>query len=73
MLSGECRWWNEFFRRGNWGVPMTRGFQDCVKRRAAASMAGRSNIKDLAEGTQYVEAVWGSCFRDTRPFDEIYR
>jgi mitochondrial inner membrane protease ATP23 len=71
MLSGECRFFREFWKRGQYKV--TRGFQDCVKRRATVSMAGRPAVRSMEEATAHVDSVWESCFRDTRPFDEIYK
>jgi mitochondrial inner membrane protease ATP23 len=71
MLSGECRFYREFWKRGNYKV--TRAFQECIRRRAVTSMVGRSAIKDQEEAEKYVDSVWESCFRDTRPFDEIYK
>ncbi|KAJ5178921.1 hypothetical protein N7492_002131 [Penicillium capsulatum] len=70
-LSGECRWAREFFRRGQW--KFTEQHQECVRRRAVLSVSGRPNCRDEAHAQQVVNEVWGSCFRDTRPFDEIYR
>jgi mitochondrial inner membrane protease ATP23 len=70
-LSGECRWANEFFR--NKIMAFTTHHQDCVKRRAVHSVKMRPNCKDEATAMRVVDEVWGSCFRDTRPFDEIYR
>jgi mitochondrial inner membrane protease ATP23 len=70
-LSGECRWANEFFR--NKIMAFTQHHQDCVRRRAVISVSKRPNCKDDVEATKVVNSVWESCFRDTRPFDEIYR
>ncbi|KAJ5707218.1 Mitochondrial inner membrane protease atp23 [Penicillium malachiteum] len=70
-LSGECRWSREFFRRGQW--KFTEQHQECVRRRAILSVRARPTCRDEAHATQVVNEVWGSCFRDTRPFDEIYR
>lgn len=70
-LSGECRFGREFFTRGQWSV--TQQLQECVRRRAAQSVASRPSCKDHAHAVQLVDQVWDSCFRDTRPFDEIYR
>lgn len=33
----------------------------------------RPNCKDDVQAVKVVNEVWDSCFRDTRPFDEIYR
>ncbi|OAX78050.1 mitochondrial inner membrane protease ATP23 [Emergomyces africanus] len=70
-LSGECRWAREFFRRGQW--KLTQQHQECVRRRAALSVMARPACKDAEQARQVVDEVWDSCFRDTRPFDEIYR
>ncbi|OQD79551.1 hypothetical protein PENANT_c048G03178 [Penicillium antarcticum] len=70
-LSGECRWAREFFRRGQW--KLTQQHQECVRRRAILSVKARPTCKDEAHAERVVNEVWESCFRDTRPFDEIYR
>ncbi|GIC84937.1 mitochondrial inner membrane protease ATP23 [Aspergillus udagawae] len=70
-LSGECRWAREFFRRGQW--KFTQQHQECVRRRAVLSVRARPGCKDEAHAEKVVNEVWDSCFRDTRPFDEIYR
>lgn len=70
-LSGECRWSNEFFR--NKVLSFNRHHQDCVRRRAVISVKNRPNCKDDVEAVKVVDSVWDSCFRDTRPFDEIFR
>ncbi|KAK5138416.1 Mitochondrial inner membrane protease atp23 [Meristemomyces frigidus] len=70
-LSGECRWAREFFTRGQWGV--TRQLQECVRRRAVLSVRNRPACKGEAQAEAVVDEVWGGCFGDTRPFDEIYR
>ncbi|KAL4792906.1 mitochondrial inner membrane protease atp23 [Aspergillus venezuelensis] len=70
-LSGECRWANEFF--GNLQLKLTQHHQECVRRRAILSVKARDTCKDEAQATKVVDEVWDSCFRDTRPFDEIFR
>lgn len=71
-LSGECRWTREFLTRGQWSL--TQQLQECVRRRAALSVANRPACKgDPEKATRIVNEVWDSCFNDTRPFDEIYR
>jgi len=70
-LSGECRWAREFFRRGQW--KLSQHHQECVRRRAALSVRARPGCKDDVHAAKVVNEVWESCFRDTRPFDEIYR
>lgn len=71
-LSGECRWTREFFTRGQWSL--TQQLQECVRRRAALSVANRPACGgDMVKAERVVSEVWDSCFNDTRPFDEIYR
>ncbi|KAF2098914.1 hypothetical protein NA57DRAFT_39010 [Rhizodiscina lignyota] len=70
-LSGECRFYREFWQRGQYKV--SEGFQDCVRRRAELSLRARPQIKDEQMAKNAVNEVWDSCFTDTRPFDEIYR
>jgi mitochondrial inner membrane protease ATP23 len=71
MLSGECRFMREFFTRKQFGV--TQQLQECVRRRAAISVANRPACKDDVQAVRVVNEVWDSCFNDTRPFDEIYK
>ena len=70
-LSGECRWTREFFTRNQWRLTMQ--MQECVRRRAALSVAARPGCRDDVQAVRVVNEVWDSCFYDTRPFDEIYR
>jgi len=70
-LSGECRWAREFFQRGQW--KLTQQHQECVRRRAILSVRARPSCRDEVHAEKVVNEVWDSCFRDTRPFDEIYR
>ena len=70
-LSGECRWAREFFKRGQW--KLTQQHQNCVWRRAVLSVRARPACKDDVQAAKVVNEVWESCFRDTRPFDEIFR
>ena len=70
-LSGECRFMREFLSRGQW--KLTQQHQECVRRRATQSVAARPYCKDDVQAAKAVNEVWESCFRDTRPFDEIYR
>lgn len=71
-LSGECRFSQEFARRG-FGFEISKGHQACVKRRATLSVMGNPSCKDEEHAKAIVEEVWDSCFSDTRPFEEIYR
>ncbi|GMM38713.1 putative metalloprotease [Saccharomycopsis crataegensis] len=70
-LSGECRFWNQFKQGAIKNV--SRGHQECVKRRAVLSVMANPNCKDKEMAEQVVNDVWGSCFNDTRPFERIYR
>lgn len=71
MLSGECRWSRNFFTYKNWGL--TRQFENCVRERAVLSMLSRPRVKNDLHAVRLVNEVWESCFRDTRPFDNVYR
>ncbi|CUS23353.1 LAQU0S09e02850g1_1 [Lachancea quebecensis] len=71
-LSGECRFMQEFSRRGL-GFKVSGGHQECVRRRATLSVMGNPNCKDEKHAEKVVNEVWDSCFGDTRPFEEIYR
>jgi mitochondrial inner membrane protease ATP23 len=80
MLSGECRLYREYWKRGMYkfwkddrSFRLIRGFQDCVKRRATLSITNGTDVKDLREAAKIVDSVWDSCFADTRPFDDIYK
>jgi len=70
-LSGDCPFMKEFFGRGKYKVTMQH--QECVRRRAMQSIMARPNCKDDVHAARVLNDVWGSCFGDTRPFDEIYR
>lgn len=71
-LSGECRFMQEFSRRG-FGFKIGEGHQECVKRRAILSVMCNPTCKDEFHAEKTVNEVWSSCFNDTRPFEEIYR
>ncbi|SCU89122.1 LADA_0E13784g1_1 [Lachancea dasiensis] len=71
-LSGECRFMQEFARRGL-GFKVSNGHQECVRRRATLSVMGNPSCKDQKHAEKIVSEVWDSCFSDTRPFEEIYR
>lgn len=69
-LSGECRWTKELWH-GNI-ESFAKHHQECVKRRAILSVSSNPNCKDREQATLVVNQVFDSCFRDTRPYDEIY-
>jgi hypothetical protein len=67
-LSGECNFWNEFYRGQMFSntIFLGRG-QACVKRRAILSVQTNPICRDNAE--QYVDAAFARCYADTFPFD----
>lgn len=70
MLSGECRIMNEILKTGyaNFGGK----FQDCIRRRAIISVSTNAKCGSPEKAAEYVDKVWNSCFRDTRPFERVY-
>jgi hypothetical protein len=42
-----------------------------VKRRAILSIVGNPSCESEEMATKVVNEVWESCFKDTRPFDEV--
>ncbi|RSH83234.1 Mitochondrial inner membrane protease atp23 [Apiotrichum porosum] len=68
-LSGDCRWSREV-QRGHYAF--SKQHQACVKRRAVLSVKDHPNCKSVEDAERAVNEVWDSCFKDTRPFDEIY-
>ncbi|KAF8985100.1 Mitochondrial inner membrane protease atp23 [Entomortierella lignicola] len=68
-LSGDCNWTREV-RRGFY--TFTKQHQECVKRRAILSVQANPNCPSRAAAEKAVNAVFESCYNDTRPFDEFY-
>ncbi|KAF9150823.1 Mitochondrial inner membrane protease atp23 [Linnemannia schmuckeri] len=68
-LSGDCNWSREV-RRGFY--TFTKQHQECVKRRATLSVAGNPKCPSRDAAEKAVNAVFESCYNDTRPFDEFY-
>ena len=68
-LSGDCRWTRELQRRH---FKFIKQHQECTRRRAILSVKSNPACPDEAAAEHAVDDVWGSCFHDTRPFDEIY-
>ncbi|KAG2107027.1 peptidase M76 family-domain-containing protein [Suillus discolor] len=68
-LSGDCRYMREL---GRGFVSFSKQHQACVRRRAILSVRANPMCPDEAAAERAVNEVWGSCFSDTRPFDEIY-
>lgn len=56
-----------------WGIGEVRNDLDqaCVKRRAYLSVLGNPSCKSPDMAEKAVNEVWESCFKDTRPFDEV--
>jgi inner membrane protease ATP23 len=76
MLSGECRLMEEWLHRKQFTLTGKDGmgqFQECVRRRAVISVLAKRECKSEEQAQHVVREVWGSCFKDTRPFDEVYR
>ncbi|CAE6440319.1 unnamed protein product [Rhizoctonia solani] len=44
----------------------------CARRRAILSVMANPACKSQQDAERAVNEVWESCFKDTRPFDEIY-
>ncbi|KZS93372.1 hypothetical protein SISNIDRAFT_80367 [Sistotremastrum niveocremeum HHB9708] len=68
-LSGDCRWGREVRRLF---FSFSKQHQACVRRRAVASVQANPSCPDRAAAERAVNEVFDSCFKDTRPFDEIY-
>ena len=68
-LSGDCKAFNEF-KRGNFGFKQHH--QECVRRRAILSVSANPQCKSIEQAQSIVNLVFESCFKDTRPFDEIF-
>ncbi|CAK9784173.1 unnamed protein product [Cutaneotrichosporon oleaginosum] len=68
-LSGDCRWSREV-KRGYWAFSAQH--QACVRRRAVLSVMAHPKCQGKEDAERAVGEVWDSCFRDTRPFDDIY-
>ncbi|KAG8901397.1 Mitochondrial inner membrane protease atp23 [Tulasnella sp. 403] len=68
-LSGDCKWTREV-RRGFY--TFAKQHEDCVRRRAILSVQSHHLCQDPTKAEKAVNEVWESCFKDTRPFDEIY-
>ncbi|KAJ6620830.1 peptidase M76 family-domain-containing protein [Mycena sp. CBHHK59/15] len=68
-LSGDCRFSREL-RIGS--LAFTKHHQDCVRRRAVTSVTRNLLCPNKTTAERVVNEVFESCFKDTRPFDEIY-
>ena len=68
-LSGECDWESEV-NRGNLVGAMRGGqHQECVRRRAALSVAMNPHAKNSEEKARAaVDAAFDQCYYDTKPF-----
>ncbi|KAM0039572.1 putative peptidase M76, ATP23 [Helianthus debilis subsp. tardiflorus] len=64
-LSGDCHYKRELLR----GFVKIRGHeQDCVRRRVMKSLACNPYCSQAA-AKDAMEAVWDTCYNDTKPFD----
>ncbi|KAK1441184.1 hypothetical protein QVD17_07024 [Tagetes erecta] len=64
-LSGDCHYKRELLR----GYVKIRGHeQDCVRRRVMKSLASNPYCSQAA-AKDAMEAVWDTCYNDTKPFD----
>ncbi|KAL8233939.1 hypothetical protein R6Q59_020039 [Mikania micrantha] len=64
-LSGDCHYKRELLR----GYVKIRGHeQDCVRRRVMKSLASNPYCTTTA-AKDAMEAVWDTCYNDTKPFD----
>ncbi|KAK9053974.1 hypothetical protein SSX86_025049 [Deinandra increscens subsp. villosa] len=64
-LSGDCHYKRELLR----GFVKIRGHeQDCVRRRVMKSLANNPYCSKAA-AKDAMEAVWDTCYNDTKPFD----
>lgn len=67
-LSGECKLTREI-QRGY--VGFAKHYQECVRRRAVLGVMQATGLGQIEAGRR-VMSVWGPCFNDTAPFDEIF-
>ncbi|KAF3607743.1 hypothetical protein DY000_02051572 [Brassica cretica] len=64
-LSGDCHFKRELLR----GFIKLRGHeQECIKRRVLKSLRGNPYCSEVA-AKDAMEAVWDTCYNDTKPFD----
>ncbi|KAG2273185.1 hypothetical protein Bca4012_086026 [Brassica carinata] len=64
-LSGDCHFKRELLR----GIIKLRGHeQECIKRRVLKSLRGNPYCSEVA-AKDAMEAVWDTCYNDTKPFD----
>ncbi|KAI3499129.1 hypothetical protein L1887_34922 [Cichorium endivia] len=64
-LSGDCHYKRELLR----GFVKIRGHeQECVRRRVMKSLANNPYCSEAAS-KDAMEAVWDTCYNDTKPFD----
>ena len=67
-LSGDC-WLSREVARGN--LTLAKGHQECVKRRAALSVAMNPNCSAPGQAKAAVKRQFDQCFADTAPFDRV--
>lgn len=72
-LSGDCRYGMETTRSHKNVFKIIKHHQECVRRRATLSLTMNAEARvDQEKAERVVDEVWENCFKDTRPFDEIY-
>ncbi|CAM6118711.1 unnamed protein product [Calypogeia fissa] len=64
-LSGDCKWTLELLR-GHTNIRQQQ--QVCVRRRAQLSVAMNPHCSE-GDAKKAVDAVWKTCYEDTKPFD----
>ncbi|KAL5720624.1 Mitochondrial inner membrane protease atp23 [Ranunculus cassubicifolius] len=67
-LSGDCHYKRELIRNGVNKLRLRSKGQECVKRRALLSVMNNPHCSEAA-ARDAVEAVWDTCYNDTKPFD----
>ncbi|CEH16122.1 atp23_ustma ame: full=mitochondrial inner membrane protease atp23 [Ceraceosorus bombacis] len=68
-LSGDCSFWRQLAAPG---FNFVKRHQRCTRRRAILSVEAHPRCTSREEAERAVDEVFSSCFKDTRPFDEIY-
>ena len=69
-MSGDCSFSREWNRQNGLYSGITGKHQECVKRRAALSVAMNPYCKNKEEAVKAVNSVFEHCYNDTMPFDK---
>lgn len=70
-LSGECAMLRELRKTGLGGF--AGKFQECIRRRATILVSANPNCASPEQAARVVDEVFELCFKDTRPFDDVYK